>query len=76
VTAPLESGAGAGAAGLIATGPLSVIIFPALGLTLLRREQRAPGQAESAPPPIPAPAMPVSTLEDHASCQAAPMSAR
>jgi Kef-type K+ transport system membrane component KefB len=48
----------ANGAALIAAGLLSVIIFPALGLTLLRREGK-----ERGPAPMPTPAMPVMTAE-------------
>ena len=48
----------ANGAALIAAGLLSVIIFPALGLTLLRRESN-----ERQPVPMPTPAMPVMTAE-------------
>jgi Kef-type K+ transport system membrane component KefB len=48
----------ANGAALIAAGLLSVIIFPALGLTLLRRD-RTKGE----PAPIPTPAMPVIPAE-------------
>jgi Kef-type K+ transport system membrane component KefB len=48
----------ANGAALIAAGLLSVIIFPALGLTLLRREGKKGG-----PAPMPTPAMPVMTAE-------------
>ena len=54
----------ASAAGLIAAGLLSVIIFPALGLTLLRRGQRGPAE----PATMPTPATPVMTAEDRALC--------
>jgi Kef-type K+ transport system membrane component KefB len=52
----------ASAAGLVAAGLLSVIISPALGLSLLRRSQ--PGGSRSAEPP--SPVMPVMTAEDRA----------
>jgi Kef-type K+ transport system membrane component KefB len=52
----------ASAAGLIAAGLLSVIISPALGLSLLRREQPAGSRREE----LPSPAMPVVTAEDRA----------
>jgi hypothetical protein len=52
----------ASAAGLVAAGLLSVVMSPALGLGLLRREH--PGTA--APCGLPTPAMPVLTAEDHA----------
>ena len=55
----------ASAAGLIAAGLLSVIIFPAMGLSLLRRGQpRQPDKDEA-----PTPAMPVVTVEDRALCR-------
>jgi hypothetical protein len=63
----------ASAAGLIAAGLLSVIIFPALGPSLLRRGQSAPAAAE--PAPMPTPATPVMTAEDRALCRVAPASA-
>ena len=56
----------ASAAGLVAAGLLSVVIFPALGLVLLRREH--PGTA--APRALPTPVMPVLTAEGHALCRA------
>src|SRR5436305_4264340 len=52
----------ASAAGLVAAGLLSVIIFPALGLVLLRREQPAAVEEEAAA----SLAMPVVTAEDRA----------
>jgi Kef-type K+ transport system membrane component KefB len=52
----------AGAAGLVAAGLLSVIISPALGLSLLRREQPAAARREETPSPV----MPVMTAEDRA----------
>jgi hypothetical protein len=58
----------ASAAALIAAGLLSVIIFPALGLSLLRREERSAGVA-MAPAPLPTPAMPVLTAEQSAACR-------
>jgi Kef-type K+ transport system membrane component KefB len=55
----------ASAAGLVAAGLLSVVISPALGLALLRREQPdAAGPREH-----PAPMMPVITAEDRALCR-------
>src|SRR5204863_3244652 len=57
----------ASAAGLIAAGLLSVIIFPAAGLALLRRGQRVPAVQE--PASMPTPAMPVMTTEDRALCR-------
>jgi Kef-type K+ transport system membrane component KefB len=50
----------ASAAGLVAAGLLSVIIFPALGLALLRREQPDAVQPREEPIPV----MPVVTAED------------
>jgi len=55
----------ASAAGLVAAGLLSVVISPALGLALLRREH--PG---TAPRGLPTPVMPVLTAEDRALCRA------
>jgi Kef-type K+ transport system membrane component KefB len=55
----------ASAAGLVAAGLLSVVISPALGLVLLRREQ--PGAARPKEPSTPV--MPVITAEDRALCQ-------
>src|SRR5947209_3145276 len=55
----------ASAAGLVAAGLLSVVISPALGLVLLRREH--PGTAT--PQQTPAPVMPVITAEDRALCR-------
>jgi Kef-type K+ transport system membrane component KefB len=52
----------ANGAGLIAAGLLSVIIFPALGLTLLRRGEAAP-EAEAQRRAMPTPALPVMTAE-------------
>jgi Kef-type K+ transport system membrane component KefB len=52
----------ASAAGLVAAGLLSVVISPALGLVLLRREQ--PDAAEQGE--LPSPVMPVMTAEDRA----------
>jgi Kef-type K+ transport system membrane component KefB len=58
----------ASAAGLVAAGLLSVIVFPALGLTLLRRERRDGGSRPSAnePPSAVSPVMPVLSVEDRA----------
>jgi Kef-type K+ transport system membrane component KefB len=55
----------ASAAGLVAAGLLSVVISPALGLVLLRRQR--PDTA--APRARPAPVMPVLTAEDRALCR-------
>ncbi len=55
----------ASAAALVAAGLLSVIISPALGLTLLRREE--PDKAESRE--LPTPVLPVVTAEDRALCR-------
>jgi Kef-type K+ transport system membrane component KefB len=46
----------ASAAGLVAAGLLSVVISPALGLALLRREQPAAAVTDEAPRPIVSPA--------------------
>jgi hypothetical protein len=55
----------ASAAGLVAAGLLSVVISPALGLVLLRREQPdLAGRAD-----VPSPVMPVMTAEDRALCR-------
>jgi Kef-type K+ transport system membrane component KefB len=56
----------ASAAALVAAGLLSVVICPALGLVLLRRDH--PGTA--APRALPTPGMPVLTAEDRALCRA------
>ena len=55
----------ASAAGLVAAGLLSVIISPALGLALLRREQ----PEKAGPRELPTPVMPVVTAEDRALCR-------
>ncbi len=55
----------ASAAALVAAGLLSVIISPALGLTLLRREE--PDKAGSRE--LPTPVLPVVTAEDRALCR-------
>jgi Kef-type K+ transport system membrane component KefB len=57
----------ASAAALIAAGLLSVIIFPATGLALLRREATAVKRGGDAPAPA-TPAMPVLTVEDRELC--------
>jgi len=55
----------ASAAGLVAAGLLSVVISPALGLVLLRRQQpESVGRAE-----LPSPVLPVITAEDRALCR-------
>ncbi len=59
----------ASAAGLIAAGLLSVIIFPVSGLALLRRGGQLPDGGHAAPRPVPTPAMPVLTVEDRALCR-------
>jgi Kef-type K+ transport system membrane component KefB len=59
----------ASAAALIAAGLLSVIIFPLLGLSLLRREQAGESADSSTAPGVPTPAMPVLTAEDRAICR-------
>jgi Kef-type K+ transport system membrane component KefB len=56
----------ASAAGLVAAGLLSVVISPALGLVLLRREH----PETAAPRGLPTPVMPVLTAEDRALCRA------
>jgi Kef-type K+ transport system membrane component KefB len=56
----------ASAAGLVAAGLLSVVISPALGLVLLRRER----QETATPRPLPTPVMPVLTAEDRALARA------
>jgi len=56
----------ASAAGLVAAGLLSVVISPALGLGLLRRQR--PDTAT--PRALPTPMMPVLTAEDRALCRA------
>jgi Kef-type K+ transport system membrane component KefB len=55
----------ASAAGLVAAGLLSVVIFPALGLALLRRDEHVEAEERT----LPTPAMPVITAEDRALCQ-------
>jgi Kef-type K+ transport system membrane component KefB len=55
----------ASAAALVAAGLLSVIVSPALGLTLLRREE--PDKAGSRD--LPTPVLPVVTAEDRALCR-------
>jgi Kef-type K+ transport system membrane component KefB len=55
----------ASAAGLVAAGLLSVIISPALGLSLLRREQPGTPRRENVASPV----MPVVTAEDRALCR-------
>ena len=52
----------ASAAGLVAAGLLSVVISPALGLVLLRRQQPRGAAADELPSPV----MPVMTAEDRA----------
>jgi Kef-type K+ transport system membrane component KefB len=56
----------ASAAGLVAAGLLSVVISPALGLVLLRREH----PETAAPRGLPTPVMPVLPAEDRAPCRA------
>jgi Kef-type K+ transport system membrane component KefB len=56
----------ASAAGLVAAGLLSVVISPALGLVLLRREH----PETTAPRGLPTSVMPVLTAEDPALCRA------
>jgi Kef-type K+ transport system membrane component KefB len=57
----------ASAAALVAAGLLSVIVFPATGLSLLRRGTRTTGRRANAP--MPTPAMPVMTTEDRTLCR-------
>jgi Kef-type K+ transport system membrane component KefB len=52
----------ASSAGLVAAGLLSVVISPALGLVLLRREQAGAAEQQKLPSPV----MPVVTAEDRA----------
>jgi Kef-type K+ transport system membrane component KefB len=56
----------ASAAALVAAGLLSVVICPALGLGLLRRDH----PETAAPRALPTPGMPVLTAEDRALCRA------
>jgi Kef-type K+ transport system membrane component KefB len=56
----------ASAAGLVAAGLLSVVISPALGLGLLRRQR----PETATPRALPTPMMPVLTAEDRALCRA------
>ncbi len=56
----------ASAAGLVAAGLLSVVISPALGLVLLRRQR----PETATPRALPTPMMPVLTAEDRALCRA------
>ena len=56
----------ASAAALVAAGLLSVVISPALGLVLLRRQRPQTGL----PSALPTPVMPVLTAEDRALCRA------
>jgi Kef-type K+ transport system membrane component KefB len=55
----------ASAAGLVAAGLLSVVISPALGLALLRRQQPETQARHDVPTPV----MPVITAEDRAQCR-------
>jgi Kef-type K+ transport system membrane component KefB len=55
----------ASAAGLVAAGLLSVVISPALGLVLLRREEPQAMAGERRPSPV----LPVITAEDRALCR-------
>jgi Kef-type K+ transport system membrane component KefB len=61
----------ASAAGLVAAGLLSVVIFPALGLVLLRRDDPETGASRALPTPV----MPVLTAEDRALCRASDVDA-
>jgi Kef-type K+ transport system membrane component KefB len=58
----------ASAAGLIAAGLLSVIIFPVLGLSLLRRQERIESGTAPRSSRMPTPATPVISVEDRALC--------
>ena len=60
----------ASAAALIAAGLLSVIVFPLLGLSLLRRQEQIESGHAPAPPPMPTPATPVLTVADRELCAA------
>jgi Kef-type K+ transport system membrane component KefB len=55
----------ASAAGLVAAGLLSVVISPALGLVLLRRDEPETAGSNQLPSPV----MPVMTAEDRALCR-------
>jgi Kef-type K+ transport system membrane component KefB len=63
---PLGVVSRASAAALVAAGLLSVVICPALGLILLRRERPVGARATE---PAPSPVMPVLTAEDRALCR-------
>jgi Kef-type K+ transport system membrane component KefB len=54
----------ASAAAFIAAGLLSVIVFPVLGLSILRRQKPPPAGER----PMPSPATPVLSVEDRAVC--------
>lgn len=58
----------ASAAALIAAGLLSVIVFPLLGLSLLRRQEQVESGRAPAPLPMPTPATPVLSVEDGQLC--------
>jgi Kef-type K+ transport system membrane component KefB len=60
----------ASAAALIAAGLLSVIVFPLLGLSLLRRQEQIESGHAPAPLPMPTPATPVLTVADRQLCTA------
>jgi Kef-type K+ transport system membrane component KefB len=62
---PLGVVSRASAAALVAAGLLSVVISPALGLVLLRREQPETAEREEPQSPV----MPVITAEDRALCR-------
>jgi Kef-type K+ transport system membrane component KefB len=55
----------ASAAGLVAAGLLSVVISPALGLMLLRREQPGVGASDGKPSTV----VPVLSVEDRVLCR-------
>jgi Kef-type K+ transport system membrane component KefB len=61
----------ASAAALIAAGLLSVIVFPLLGLSLLRRQEQTESGLAPAPLPMPTPATPVLSVEDGQLCAVA-----
>lgn len=58
----------ASAAGLVAAGLLSVIVFPATGLVLLRRTMTAEGELPPDPRAVATPASPILSVEDRMLC--------